>query len=97
MQEDLRHGRCVRRPLQPSRMGIAPAASLQLLAVVPHVPPGLHAVEPMLEFDCTDHPIRQAILQIPLEPQKGSITIPQRPGLGVEVNRDALRRFAVNV
>lgn len=75
--------------------GVTIAASLQLLAVVPQVPPGLFPVEPMLEFDCTDHPIRQAVLTEPLEPQAGSITIPTRPGLGIEIDRKALRRFAI--
>lgn len=75
--------------------GISIAASLQLLAVVPSVPPGLFPVAPMLEFDCTDHPIRQAVLTEPLEPRTGEIAIPTRPGLGIEIDRAALKRFAV--
>ena len=73
------------------------AASLQLLAVVPEVPPGLFPVAPMLEFDCTDHPIRQAVLTRPLEPVGGRIDIPDAPGLGVEIDRKALERFSVGV
>jgi D-galactarolactone cycloisomerase len=47
--------------------GIAIAASLQLLAVVPtHTPTSLAPVEPILEFDRTEHPIRQAVLTRPL-------------------------------
>jgi D-galactarolactone cycloisomerase len=75
--------------------GVTLAASLQLLAVVPEVPPGLFPVAPMLEFDCTDHPIRQAILTEPLEPVNGHIAIPERPGLGIEIDRQALQRFSV--
>ena len=77
--------------------GITIAASLQLLAVVPDVPPGLFPVAPMLEFDCTDHPIRQAVLTRPLEPVAGRIDIPDAPGLGVEIDRQALERFSVGV
>ena len=77
--------------------GITIAASLQLLAVVPEVPPGLFPVAPMLEFDCTDHPIRQAVLTRPLEPVGGRIDIPDAPGLGVEIDRKALERFSVGV
>jgi D-galactarolactone cycloisomerase len=51
----------------------------------------------MLEFDCTDHPIRQAVLTSPLEPQAGRIDIPARPGLGIEIDRRALQRFSVGV
>ena len=76
--------------------GVTIAASLQLLAVVPEVPPGLFPVAPMLEFDCTDHhPIRQAILSTPLEPHAGRISIPDRPGLGIEIDRKALQRFSI--
>lgn len=77
--------------------GITIAASLQLLAVVPEVPPGLFPVAPMLEFDCTDHPIRQAVLTQPLEPKDGRMAIPDLPGLGIEIDRRALQRFAVTV
>ncbi len=75
--------------------GVTIAASLQLLAIVPHVPPGLFPVEPMLEFDCTEHPIRQAVLTTPLEPRDGRIAIPTGPGLGICIDRDALARYAV--
>ena len=47
--------------------GIAMAASLQLLAVLPgHTPPSLAVTEPTLEFDRTEHPVRQAILTVPI-------------------------------
>jgi len=75
--------------------GIALAAALQLLAVLPHNPPCLFPLEPMLEFDRTEHPIRQAILVRPIEHQDGIVRIPERPGLGVEIDRDALARFKI--
>jgi D-galactarolactone cycloisomerase len=76
--------------------GVAIAASLQLLAVLPsHTPPSLAPVEPMLEFDRTEHPIRQAVLTRPIDHRNGVVMIPEGPGLGIEVNRDALARFAV--
>jgi D-galactarolactone cycloisomerase len=76
--------------------GVTIAASLQLLAIVPDMPPGLFPVAPMLEFDCTEHPIRQAILTEPLKPEQGRIRIPTAPGLGITIDREALNRFAVN-
>jgi D-galactarolactone cycloisomerase len=76
--------------------GIAIAASLQLLAVLPaHTPLSLAPVEPMLEFDRTEHPIRQSLLVQPIEHTKGIVRVPDGPGLGIEVDRDALARFAV--
>ncbi len=75
--------------------GIAIAASLQLLAVLPsHTPLSLAPLEPMLEFDRTEHPIRQAILTQPIEHVGGMVAVPDGPGLGIEVDREALARFA---
>lgn len=74
--------------------GVAIAAALQLLAVLPHTPPALRPVEPMLEFDRTEHPIRQAILTEPIEHERGIVRIPMGPGLGIDIDRDALARFA---
>jgi D-galactarolactone cycloisomerase len=75
--------------------GIAIAASLQLLAVLPaHTPTSLAPIQPMLEFDRTEHPIRQEILTQPIEHQRGIVRVPDGPGLGIEVDRAALARFA---
>ena len=74
--------------------GIAIAASLQLLAVLPsHTPISLHPLEPMLEFDRTEHPIRQALLRQPIEHVRGVVRVPDGPGLGIEVDRAALKHF----
>ena len=76
--------------------GIAIASSLQLLAVLPsHTPHSLAPVEPMLEFDRTEHPIRQSLLAQPIEHTNGVVRVPDGPGLGIEVDREALARFAV--
>jgi D-galactarolactone cycloisomerase len=76
--------------------GIAIAASLQLLAVLPtHTPNSLSPLEPLLEFDRTEHPIRQSLLVRPIEHENGIVRIPDGPGLGIEVNRDMVARFAV--
>ena len=74
--------------------GIGIAASLQLMAVLPtHTPTSLAPSEPVFEFDQTEHPIRQAILQTPIVHRAGVITIPTGPGLGIEIDRAALTRF----
>ncbi len=75
--------------------GIALAASLQLLAVLPNEPLCRHPREPLLEFDRTEHPIREAILVEPILHRGGWVEIPSGPGLGVEIAREALHRFAV--
>ena len=77
--------------------GIAIAASLQLLAILPtHTPTSLAPLEPMLEFDRTEHPIRQALLTQPIEHSRGAVRVPDGPGLGIEIDRKALKRFAAD-
>jgi D-galactarolactone cycloisomerase len=76
--------------------GIAIAAALQYLAVLPPSPPRHESLQPMLEFDRTDNPYRQAILKRPLEHADGWVTIPDGPGLGIEVDRDVLAEYAID-
>ena len=75
--------------------GVALAASLQLLAVLPHNPPGLFPIEPLLEFDQSEHPIRMAVLTQPIVQRDGWVEVPDGPGLGIEIDRAALARFLV--
>jgi D-galactarolactone cycloisomerase len=75
--------------------GIGLATALQLLAVLPHSPPRHTPLEPMLEFDRSEHPFRQAVLKSPLEHVGGVVRIPDGPGLGIEVDREAIGRFTV--
>jgi len=70
------------------------AASLQLLGALPHNPPGLHPIEPLLEFDCSEHPLRMTVVKEPIKQQDGWVEVPQGPGLGIEIDRTALERFA---
>ena len=75
--------------------GVALAASLQLIAALPHNPPGLHPIEPLLEFDQSEHPIRFAVVTEPIVQQDGWVAIPDRPGLGIEIDRNALTKFSI--
>jgi D-galactarolactone cycloisomerase len=74
--------------------GVALAAALQLLAVTPSFTmPSLRPVEPMLEFDRTEHPVRKVLLTKPIEHVNGVVAVPTGPGLGIEVDREVLARF----
>lgn len=75
--------------------GVGLAAALQLLSVIPHDPPRHTPREPLLEFDRSEHPFRQAVLKSPLEHVGGRVRIPDAPGLGIEVDREAVERFLV--
>jgi len=71
------------------------SAALQFMAALPPDPLRTRPVEPILEFDRTHNPFRQAIAKTPIEHVKGVVAIPDAPGLGIEINRDALREFAM--
>ena len=75
--------------------GIGLAASLQFIATLPPSPLGLSPIEPILEYDQSDHPFRQALIFDALRIEDGMVNIPTGPGLGIEVNRDILDQYAV--
>ena len=64
-----------------------------MIASLPHNPPGLHPIEPLLEFDQSEHPMRMAVVSQPIVQRDGWVAIPDGPGLGIEIDRDALARF----
>lgn len=70
------------------------AAALQFMAAMIPNPVRNNPIEPILEFDRTDNPFRQAVVKTPIEHVAGVVTIPDGPGLGIEINRDALKEFS---
>jgi D-galactarolactone cycloisomerase len=74
---------------------IAQAASLQFIAALPPTHHSLFPTEPIFEYDCSTHPLRNAIATEPIQQTAGWIDIPTKPGLGIEINRDAITRFCV--
>ena len=61
-------------------------ASMHLLASIPN---GL-----ILEFDQNPHALRQELLIEPIRADRdGCVTLPDRPGLGVELDPDAVERY----
>lgn len=74
---------------------IATAATLQVLAVL-DVPGNAPAwAEPLLEFDVGENPIRTDLSTTPLGPVDGWMTIPDGPGLGIEIDETAVRGLTV--
>lgn len=71
------------------------AASLQFMAAQLPDPLRRDPIEPILEFDRTKNPFRQAIVTRPLEHENGIVAIPDGPGLGIEIDRSALERYSL--
>ena len=74
------------------------AASLHLASTIPPCPPAYeprpYEQEPVMEFDRTPSGIREGITAEPFDQQDGFVTVPTGPGLGVEIDEDAVRRLA---
>ncbi len=67
------------------KTGILVAASLQLIASIPHAP--------FLEFSVTESGIRKELLTRPFEQHDGFVAVPQSPGFGIELNPDVIRKY----
>lgn len=66
--------------------GVALAASVHLSAALKDCI--------VMELDYTYNPFREELLNEPFKVQKGLLTPPDKPGLGIELNPQALERFA---
>ena len=71
------------------------AASLHFLATIPDGAPSITPTEPLLEYDRSENPLREHLLTQPLRHQGGYLPVPQGPGLGVEIDPEALARYRV--
>jgi D-galactarolactone cycloisomerase len=70
-------------------------ASMQWAASLPPNPFALVPGELWFELDRTANPFREGLAAEPLKRAGAIIEVPQRPGLGLEVNRAVLKRHAV--
>ena len=75
--------------------GILLAATVQFLAALPDQPPAFRPMPPMLEFEQTPNPLRDHLAKVPIEQKKGVVPVPTGPGLGIEIDRDALKKYKV--
>ena len=74
------------------------AASLHVAATLPPCPPSgtpePFVQEPVMEFDRTPSEIREGLVENPFHQVDGYLAVPDGPGLGVEIDEDAVRRLA---
>jgi D-galactarolactone cycloisomerase len=84
-------------PLTPHVWGtnVGLAASLQLFAVLPHFPERRYPADPFFEYDRSPHPLREGVSQEIFEMKDGYLDIPQRPGLGVNLDMDFVKKHAL--
>jgi D-galactarolactone cycloisomerase len=72
------------------------AATLQLLSLLPDASWARTTETPMLELDISENPFRDKLVKQPIQPREGFVEVPTGPGLGVEVDEDVIKKYAVN-
>ena len=74
--------------------GVGQAAALQLMSSVPDFPhPEIHPEPMWFELDRGPNDLREVLVAEPVRCVDGEVAIPDRPGLGVDVDDDALARL----
>lgn len=75
------------------------AASLHVASTIPPCPPSgdpePYAQEPVMEFDRTPSLIREGLMAPPFDQQDGFLKVPDGPGLGIEIDEEAVRKLSV--
>ncbi len=71
------------------------AATVHLISLLPDPHPGFPTDTPLLELDQSENPWRNGLAREPFVLQEGHVTVPVKPGLGIEVNEDVVRKYAV--
>ena len=70
------------------------AATLHVTALLPEISRMPGNAAPLLEFDVTENPFRDdVVLGDPFALRDGCVAVPSRPGLGIEIDEDALRHY----
>lgn len=70
------------------------AATLHFLAALPDQPPSFRPFPPLLEFEQCENPFRDHLAKQPIVQERGNVAIPQGPGLGIEVDRSVIEKYA---
>lgn len=72
------------------------ATACHFIASLPASPHTDHPPHPqMLEYDMSDNRLRTELLRMPLKLEAGHVVLPDGPGLGIELDPDAVARYRV--
>lgn len=71
------------------KSGILVAATLHMAAIVPDLP--------FAEYTVSESPLRKELVHSTVELKDGLASIPQGPGLGVELNEEIVKRYRVDL
>ena len=74
---------------------IGMAASIQFIASIPNSPLCFKPMEPMMEFDAAEHPFKDDLINHAIRVENGFVKVSDKPGIGVDINRDILEKYSV--
>lgn len=75
--------------------GVGLAAALHYIAALSNYPHTDNVPRPvLLEYDLGENPLRSDILASPIVPRDGFVQVPDGPGLGIDLDFDAIARYA---
>jgi D-galactarolactone cycloisomerase len=97
MQKVLALASAANLPVIPHVWGttVGLAAALQCFAALPNFPERRFPAEPLFELDRSPHPFRDGVTREQFTMHDSYLAIPDRPGLGVTLDWDFIRRFTV--
>ena len=71
------------------------AATVHWQATIPDAPDVLHPIPSLFEYDMTENGLRTELVVNPIRAVDGAVPVPDAPGLGIEIDRDVLARYAM--
>ena len=85
-------------PVAPHVWGtnVSLAAALQFFATMPNFPERRYPAEPFFEYDRSPHPLRDGVTREKFVMKNSYLDIPQRPGLGITLDMDFIRKYAID-
>ncbi len=81
----------------PHCWGSAPAiaATMHVVACIPNFTWGHTTDQPMLELDVYENPFRDELTSFKFDMKDGYIALPTKPGLGIEIDEDVIKKYLV--
>ena len=71
------------------------AATVHWQATIPDAPDALNPIPSLFEYDMTENGLRTELALNPIQAVDGELPVPDAPGLGIEIDRDVLEKYAI--
>ncbi|NOR74395.1 MAG: hypothetical protein GQ525_04480 [Draconibacterium sp.] len=76
--------------------GIALHAAMHLISNLDSIPGRMYDLIPWMELDRTENALRDELTEPLIVPENGLIKVPDKPGLGVDVNDELLEKYKID-